>query len=126
MIDTGPAMSLSHLTRSEVVRLPLYVQEELYRLNMRLEESLKTSRRLRGETPEPEAIATVALDLNDRQVLPLDSAVRWQFGQKWDNAIDVRRGLVERRTIRVYGIAGTLAVLPDGGCNVVTIRLEDR
>jgi len=114
------------LTPAEVGRCPLYVQEELYRLNLRLEECVKANRRLRGRQPEEFKIATVARDLEQRQELPLDGAVRWQFGGKWSNAIDVRRGLVERRTIRVYGLNGTLAVLPDGGCNVVTIRLEDR
>ncbi len=114
------------LNREEMQRLPVYVQEELYRINMRLEEAAKAVQRLRGKTPKDFAVATVSLDLSDRQELPLDGAVRWQFGQRWDNAIDVRRGLIQRRTIRVYATRGTLAVLPDGGCNVVTIRLEDQ
>ena len=123
---TAPAYRYGRLTLEEVCRLPLYVQEELYRINLKLEEAAKTLRRLRGKQPKDFAIATVAMDLSQRQELPLDGAVRWQFGRKWSNAIDVRRGLIERRTIRVYGIDGTLAVLPEGGCNVVTIRLEDR
>lgn len=114
------------LTQSELDRLPLYVREELYRMNLKCEEAVKCIKRLRGVTPGDFKIATVSMDLSDRQELPLDGAVRWQFGRKWDNSIDVRRGIVERRTIRVYGIGGTLAVLPDGGANVVTIRLEDR
>ena len=114
------------LTPAEVGRLPLYVQEELYRLNLRLEECVKANRRLRGKQPEEFAIATVARDLEQRQELPLDGAIRWQFGARWSNAIEVRRGLIERRTIRVYGVDGSLAVLPEGGVNVVTIRLEDR
>jgi hypothetical protein len=123
---TAPATRHGRLTLEEFERLPVYVQEELYRLNMRLEEAAKLVKRMRGKSPGDFAIATVSMDLEQRQELPLDGAVRWQFGRKWSNAIDVRRGIVERRTIRVYGVGGTLAVLPDGGCNVVTIRLEDR
>ncbi len=122
----GVAARFLTLTRDEVGRLPLYVQEELYRLNLRLEECLKAGRRLRGKTPEEHALATVSQQLSDRQELPLDGVVRWQFGMKWSNSIEVRRGLIERRTIRVYSPGGSLAVLPEGGVNVVTVRLEDR
>jgi hypothetical protein len=113
------------LTPAEVGRLPLYVQEELYRLNLRLEECVRANRRLRGKTPEDFKIATVAMDLSDRQELPLDGAVRWQFGRKWSNSIDVRRGLIDRRSIKVRGIDGSLVVCPEAS-NSITIRLEDR
>jgi hypothetical protein len=118
-------MSHGYLSRSEVARLPVYVQEELYRLNMRLEEAAKVVKVLRGTAPDDDAIATVSIDLNDRQALPLDGIVRWQFGRRWDRSIDVRRGLVDRNTIRLTSAGGTLAICPDAG-NAVTIRMEVR
>jgi len=122
---TAPAMRFGRLTLAEVERLPLYVQEELYRLNLRLEECVQTNKRLRGRTPDGFAIATVAMDLEQRQELPLDGLVRWQFGRRWDRSIDVRRGLIDRNTVRVTTSGGQLVVCPDAG-NAVTIRMEDR
>lgn len=113
------------LSAAEMGRLPLYVQAEIYRINLRLEQCVKANRRLRGKVPEEFAIATVARDLEQRQELPLDGIVRWQFGGRWDKAIDVRRGLVDRNTVRVTALGGSLVVCPDMH-NAVTIRMEDR
>ena len=123
---TARPMAARHLrlTPAEVGRLPLYVQRELYRMNLRLEECVQANRRLRGRTPEDFAIATVAVDLEQRQELPLDGVVRWQFGRRWDRAIDVRRGMIYRDTVRVTTTGGKLVVCP-ATANAVTIRMED-